>query len=202
MRGLVAERGLRVDHVSVWRFVHAHGLTHKKKTVEASERDRPDIPWRWAQWLRYQWRIDPKRLVFIDKTWTKTNMAPLRGWAPTGQRLPGRVPYGHWNTMTFLAALRHDRIEAPWLLDGAIDQASFHAHVEHVLAPTLGPGDLVLADNLAYHMRPAVCQAIRRTGARRRRERKMQRFKSARRAQRFLSTQSRLHTASSSAATA
>lgn len=93
-------------------------------------------------------------------------MAPLRGWAPKGQRLPGRVPYGHWNTMTFLAALRHDRIDAPWLLDGAIDQASFQAYVEHVLAPTLGPGDLVVADNLACHKHPAVRQTIRRTGAR------------------------------------
>jgi len=95
--------------------------------------------------------------------------------------------------MTFLAALRHDRIEAPWLLDGAIDQASFHAYVEHVLAPTLGPGDLVVADNLAYHMSPAVRQAIRQTGARRQRERQMQRFKSARHAQHFLSTHSRPH---------
>ncbi len=52
-------------------------------------------------------------MVFIDETWTKTNMAPLRGWGPRGERLSAKVPYGHWNTMTFIAALRHDRIEAP-----------------------------------------------------------------------------------------
>jgi putative transposase len=68
--------------------------------------------------MAYQNRIDPARLVFIDETWTKTNMAPLRGWAPCGQRLPGKAPYGHWKTMTFLAALRHDRLTAPWLIDG------------------------------------------------------------------------------------
>jgi len=68
--------------------------------------------------------------------------------------------------MTFLAALRHDRIEAPFLLDGAIDQASFLTYVERVLAPTLRPGDLVVADNLACHKRPAVRHVIRATGAR------------------------------------
>ena len=56
--------------------------------------------------MAYQGRIDPGRLVFIDETWTKTNMAPLRGWSPRGQRLPAKVPHGRWTTMTFLAALR------------------------------------------------------------------------------------------------
>ena len=65
----------------------------------------------------------PERLVFIDETWVKTNMTPLRGWAPCGQRLPGKAPYGHWKTMTFLAALRHDRIDAPWFIEGPIDGA-------------------------------------------------------------------------------
>ena len=60
--------------------------------------------------IPYRERIDPSRLVFIDETWTKTNMAPLRGWAPRGQRIKAKVPHGHWQTMTFLAALRHDRI--------------------------------------------------------------------------------------------
>ena len=80
-----------------------------------------------------------ERLVFIDETWTKTNMAPLRGWAPRGMRLRAKVPYGHWKTMTFLAALRHDRIDAPWLLDGPINGESFRTYVEKVLVPTLRP---------------------------------------------------------------
>ena len=76
-----------------------------KKTLIASERDRPDVARRRAQWTTYQGRIDPKRLVFIDETWTKTNMASLRGWAPRGRRLVAKVPHGRWKTMTFLAAL-------------------------------------------------------------------------------------------------
>src|SRR5438874_5369868 len=115
--------------------------------------------------MAYQNRIDPARLVFIDETWTKTNMAPLRGWARCGERLLAKVPYGHWNTMTFVAALRHDRIEAPWLLDGPINGERFRLYVEKVLVPTLLPGDIVIADNLGSHKRKAVRQAIRAAGA-------------------------------------
>jgi hypothetical protein len=97
-----------------------------------------------AQWRQYQGRIDPARLVFIDETWMKTNMASLRGWAPRGVRLRAKVPYGHWNTMTFVAALRHDRIDAPWLLEGAMNAESFRRYIESVLAPILGAGDLVI----------------------------------------------------------
>ena len=100
-----------------------------------------------ARWRQYQDRIDPARLVFIDETWTKTNMALLRGWAPKGQRLLARAPFGHWNTMTFVAALRRDRIEAPWLLDGTMNGESFGDYVQQVLVPTLRPGDLVIMDN-------------------------------------------------------
>ena len=115
--------------------------------------------------MAYQGRIDPARLVFIDETWTKTNMAPLRGWAPRGQRLPGKAPHGHWKTMTFLAALRHDRVTAPWLIDGPIDGQSFLQYVEEVLVPTLKPGDIVIIDNLGSHKGKAVRQAIRAAGA-------------------------------------
>ena len=93
-------------------------------------------------------------------------MAPLRGWAPRGQRLPGKAPFGHWNTMTFLAALRRDRLEAPWLLDGPINGERFQIYVEKVLVPTLAPGDVVIMDNLGSHKAKAVRSAIRRAAAR------------------------------------
>jgi transposase len=103
--------------------------------------------------------------VFIDETWTKTNMAPLRGWGRRGRRLPAKVPQGRWKTMTFLAALRHDRIDAPWLLDGPINGERFRLYVEKVLVPTLAPGDIVVMDNLGSHKGWAVRQAIRAAGA-------------------------------------
>jgi transposase len=92
-------------------------------------------------------------------------MAPLRGWAPCGKRLNARVPHGHWKTTTFLAALRHDRIDAPWVLDGPIDGENFRAYVECVLVPTLKPGDIVIMDNLGSHKGKAVRQLIRSAGA-------------------------------------
>jgi len=93
-------------------------------------------------------------------------MASLRGWAPRGQRLIAKVPHGKWRTLTFLAALRHDRIDAPWLLEGPINGERFRIYVEKVLIPTLKPGDIVIADNLGSHKGKAVRKAIRAVGAR------------------------------------
>ena len=92
-------------------------------------------------------------------------MAPLRGWALRGDRLPAKVPRGRWKTTTFLAALRHDRIVAPWLVEGPIDGESFRTYVEKVLLPTLSEGDIVIMDNLGSHKGKAVRALIRAAGA-------------------------------------
>jgi transposase len=93
-------------------------------------------------------------------------MTRLHGWARRGERLIAKVPHGHWKTATFLAALRHDRIEAPCLFDGPINGELFLAYVEQCLVPTLKPGDIVVLDNLGSHKSKAVRSAIRATGAR------------------------------------
>lgn len=118
------------------------------------------------RWRRYQGKIDPTRLVFIDETWAKTNMTRTHGRSVRGTRLVAKVPHGHWQTMTFLAALRHDSITAPCVFDGPINGESFRAYVEQVLVPTLKPGDIVVMDNLGSHKGPAVRAAIRAAGAR------------------------------------
>jgi transposase len=118
-----------------------------------------------VRWKAHQGRLDPRRLVFIDETWAKTNMTRLRGWAPRGDRLVAKVPYGHWRTLTFLAALRHDRIDAPLVIDGPVNGESFTAYVEQFLVPTLAPGDIVIMDNLGSHKGQAVRAAIRGAGA-------------------------------------
>lgn len=115
--------------------------------------------------MKHQRRVDPSRLVFIDETWTRTNMAPLRGWAARGERLKASVPHGHWKTMTFLAALRHGGVDAPWLIDGPINGEIFRTYVEKVLVPVLRPGDVVVMDNLGSHKSKAVRRAIRAAGA-------------------------------------
>jgi transposase len=137
-----------------------------KKTLFATEQDRPDVARRRRRWKTYQGRLDPARLIFIDETWAKTNMTRLCGWAPRGRKLVAKVPHGHWRTLTFLAALRHDRIDAPCVIDGPINGESFLAYVEQVLVPTLKPGDIVIIDNLGSHKGKAVRRAIRATGAR------------------------------------
>jgi len=133
--------------------------------VFASEQDRPDIARRRAWWKKYQARVDPRRLVFIDETWAKTNMTRTRGWNRRGQPLNAKVPHGRWATMTFLAALRHDRIAAPCVFDGPINGRSFLAYVQQCLVPTLQHGDVVVMDNLGSHKGRAVRATLRSVGA-------------------------------------
>ena len=104
--------------------------------------------------------------MFIDETWTKTNMTRLYGWAPRGRRLVAKIPHGHWKTATFLAALRNDRIDAPCVFDGPINGERFLAYVEQFLVPTLKRNDIVVLDNLGAHKRKAVRNAIKAAGAR------------------------------------
>ena len=137
-----------------------------KKSLHASEQDRPDVARRRRWWRRYQGRLDPNRLVFIDETWAKTNMTRRYGRCAKGRRLVAKVPHGHWRTLTFLAALRHDRIDAPCVVDGPINGQSFLAYVEQFLVPTLTPGDIVIMDNLGSPKGAAVRRAIRAAGAR------------------------------------
>jgi transposase len=93
-------------------------------------------------------------------------MAPLRGWGDRSKRLIAHVPHGHWKTMTFIAALRIDRIDAPWVIDGPINGDAFRAYVEKELLPTLQPGDVVVLDNLGSHKGKAVRKMVRAAGAR------------------------------------
>jgi len=92
-------------------------------------------------------------------------MTRSHGRAPRGQRLVAKAPHGRWRTLTFLAALRHDRLTAPCVIDGPINGESFLAYIEQVLVPTLRPGDIVVFDNLGSHKGKAVRRSIRAAGA-------------------------------------
>ena len=92
-------------------------------------------------------------------------MTRTHGRSRRGERLVAKVPHGRWTTLTFIAALRHDRIEAPMVLDGPINGDWFRAWVEQALIPTLHPGDVVVLDNLGSHKGKAVRRAIRKAGA-------------------------------------
>jgi transposase len=109
--------------------------------------------------------LDPEKLVFIDETWTTTNMARKNGRASKGERLRAGVPHGHWKTTTFVAGLRLTGMTAPMVLDGPINGQWFQAYVDQVLVPTLSPGDIVVMDNLGSHKGAGVRQAIEVVGA-------------------------------------
>ena len=105
------------------------------------------------------------RIGFIDETSLKTNMAKTTGWFPKGERLIDHAPFGHWNTQTFIAALRHDRLDAPWVIDGAMNRELFELYVETQLVPTLQTGDVIILDNLSSHKSPKAADAMRAVGA-------------------------------------
>ena len=137
-----------------------------KKTLHASEQTRPDVARARRCWKRRQQRLlDATALVFLDETAISTNMARTRGRCRRGERLIGRVPHGHWKTITFIAGLRHDRMVAPFVVDGAMNGAMFCAYIEQGLAPTLRPGDIVIMDNVATHKVSGVAEAIAAAGA-------------------------------------
>jgi transposase len=133
--------------------------------VRAAEQDRPDVAAARAEWAEGQTDLDPERLVFIDETGTSTNMVRLRGRAPRGERLVGKVPHGHWKTTTFVAALRSTALTAPCVIDGPMNGNAFLAYIEQILAPSLVPSDIVVMDNLSAHKVSGVREAIEATGA-------------------------------------
>ena len=94
-----------------------------------------------------------------------TNMTRRYGRSRRGQRLIAKVPYGHWKTTTFVAALRHNGLTAPVVIDGAMNGELFLAYVRQQLVPTLKRGDLVVMDNLSAHKVAGVREAIESVGA-------------------------------------
>ena len=118
-----------------------------------------------AAWKAEQPSLDPARLVFIDETGASTKMARLYGRARRGRRVVGRVPWGHWKTVTFVAALRHDGLTAPFVVDCAMTGAIFAAYLRQCLVPTLKPGDIVVVDNLGAHKPDEVREIVEAAGA-------------------------------------
>ena len=113
------------------------------------------------RWWRFWQRLcDARHLVFLDETSLNTKMARLYGRSKIGERCHAPVPFGHWNTCTFIAGLRCDGIHAPLLIDGAINGELFLTYIQESLAPLLEPGDVVICDNLSAHRVAGVREAI------------------------------------------
>lgn len=140
-------------------------VTAIKKTAHAAEQERADVAAKRRLWRNWQHWLRTGRLVFVDETGARTNMARLRGRSLKGQRLHAAIPWGHWKTTTFVAGLRTTGFIAPMVLDGAMNGAAFKAYVEQMLAPSLSPGDIVIMDNLSSHKVAGVRKAIKAAGA-------------------------------------
>jgi transposase len=118
-----------------------------------------------AAWHQEFAAVDPSRLVFLDETGANTAMDRTYGRAPSGKRVDGPVPQGHWKITTLLAAVRLDGVGACLAFDGATNSLRFETYVEQCLVPTLRPGDIVIMDNLSCHKTAEVKRLIEAVGA-------------------------------------
>jgi transposase len=141
------------------------GAHAQKKTLIASEQDRPDVAAAREKWRHEQQNLSPEKVIFIDETWAKTCMTRTYGRSRIGTRLIEKVPSGRWQTTTFLGAMRADGFIAPLTVDGAINGELFLGWVQQHLVPALRPGDIVVMDNLSSHKVMGVRKAIEAAGA-------------------------------------
>jgi transposase len=161
------QHAVKADPSSLSRFLCKAGFSYKKKLL-ASERARADVAKARDVWMTKRlavMRTMPHRLVFIDETSTSTKLTRLRGRSRIGKHLPGAVPFGHWQSQTFIAALRCNGLTAPWLIEGAMDRIAFDLYIETQLAPTLHPGDVVILDNLKVHASGKAAAMLKARGA-------------------------------------
>jgi putative transposase len=135
-----------------------------KKTLYATEQDRPDVALARRLWTAGQPSLAFERLVFVDETGTTTRMVRTHGWGRKGEKLIGRAPHGHWLTQTFIAGLAHDGILAPMLLPCPMTGDLFRQWLEDWLIPEMQPGSIVVVDNLAAHKVAGVRQCLEAAG--------------------------------------
>ena len=156
--------GISGSIMIVWRGLEKLGITRKKKTLHATEQDRPEVQEERSSFRDEVEPIEPKRLVFVDETGVTTAMTPAYGRALKGERVEASAP-ASWESVTVIAAIGLDGIRAPLAFPGGTNAAIFQTYVEQALVPALRPGDVVIFDNLAAHLRPEVTEAIERAGA-------------------------------------
>jgi transposase len=138
------------------------GLDAKKKTIRASEQNDSER----AAWRQQVADLPSQDLVFVDETGSHIAMTPLYAYAPRGARALGKVPRNYGTIMTLIASMSLTGMGPAFVLDGAADGTAFEVYIEHVLAPSLKPGQIVILDNLSIHLGSRVKQAIEAKGCR------------------------------------
>jgi transposase len=140
-------------------------LDTQKKTPIARERDRPDVQAKRQAFLLAQAALDPSRLRFLDESGFRLGSPPHYGWAPIGEKSPGKSTQGAWTTMTMIGAIGLDGFAGFMTIDAATDADVFRAFVLHELRRHLRSGDIVVMDNLSAHKDAEVLHIIRAAGA-------------------------------------
>jgi len=150
---------------TLWYALDDLGLTRKKKSLHATQRDRPDVKKKRRKFRREVAEIEPEKLVFVDETGVTTTMTPTYARAPRGQRAVDSTP-ASWETVTVIAGLGLEGVRAPLAFPGSTDTAVFQSYVEPMLVPELHAGDVVVWDNIKPHLAAGVAAAIAKAGAR------------------------------------
>jgi len=140
-------------------------LDTQKKAMVARERDRPDVQAKRAAFIAAQPSLNPAKLVFLNESGFRLGSPPNYGWAPLGEKSPGKATHGSWCTITMIGAIALDGWRGFVTIDAATDGDVFLAFIQQELAPNLHAGDIVVMDNLSAHKRPDVVAAIRTVGA-------------------------------------
>jgi len=134
----------------------------KKKTIGASERNEVAR----AIWREELATVRPEELVFLDETGSHLGYTPTHARAPRGQRAYATAPANRGENKTVVAALTLDGMGPLLRFDGAMTTSRFEGYVRFLLAPTLRPGQVVVADNLKAHHSPVARAALEARGAR------------------------------------
>lgn len=141
-------------------------LDTQKKTIHARELDRPEVQKRRLEFIREQLKLNVRRLVFLDESGFRLGTPPAYGWAPIGDKAPGKATHGAWKTITMIGAIALNGWRGFMTVQAATDREVFKAYVAQVLVPNLRRGDIVVMDNLSAHKDAEATASIRRAGAR------------------------------------
>jgi transposase len=149
---------------TIWYGLWKLKLTRKKKSIHATEQDRPEVQKKRQSFRRNLRQIEAKHLVFLDETGVTTAMTPAYARSPRGQRAYGSAP-AIWETVTLITALRLDGIRSPLAFPGSMETNVFRTYVEEMLVPELSSGDVVIFDNLKPHLAAGIEETILAVGA-------------------------------------
>ena len=157
--------GVDCSIATIFRTLKRNGITRKKKTRFAEERDSPRVQEQRRAFCEGMAKVDANHVVFIDETGATTAMGRTYGRAPVGQRVQATAP-GAWKNVTLISGMRRSGVVAPIALPGATDRWVFDAYVEQALVPEIRAGDVVVWDNLSAHNSARAIAAIEAAGGR------------------------------------